>query len=104
MEGLRKNSTDCMARVITALRVCGEMNASTISFKSDVSLRTVIRVVKALEKEGLVTTRSNPNNLRSTLYTWMFIDDEGNRLTHSGSSTTGEAEKLSNPGASRCNQ
>lgn len=66
----RSASYDCMARIITALAVCGKMDRSTIKEKSDVpTYSTVVRVLRALEKEGLVKVTKEGS--RTNYYEWI---------------------------------
>ena len=70
--GKRVASHACMARIITALLVCGKMNLTTLKNKADVtSYRTIIRVLHTLEHEGLVKITLDIDNQHIKYYEWI---------------------------------
>ena len=69
--GKREASHACMARIITALLVCGKMNLTTLKHKADVtSYHTIIRALHALEHEGLIRISLDIDNQRIKYYEW----------------------------------
>ena len=69
--GKRVASHTCMARIITALLVCGKMNLTTLKHKADVaSYHTIIRALQALEREGLIKITLDIDNQHIKYYEW----------------------------------
>ena len=69
--GKREASHVCMARIITALLVCGKMNLTTLKHKADVaSYHTIMRALQALERERLIKITLDIDNQHIKYYEW----------------------------------
>ena len=69
--GRRKSSLACMAQIISALLVCGEQDAQTLSLKSGVSDESVKRSLKVLVIEGLVVRELTKVHPQKYMYKWI---------------------------------
>ena len=68
--GNRQSTIDCMAKVVRAMLVCGQVTIKVLAHKADISEDTARRAIAGLQREGLVTREARRNPTKEFIYVW----------------------------------
>lgn len=66
----RGRSLDCMARIVSAFLICGQLSRQEMELKAGVGNSTAARAAKALLLEGLIEVVPDTDYSRKIIYRW----------------------------------
>ena len=73
--GNRQSTIDCMAKVVRAMLVCGQVTIKVLAYKADISEDTARRAIAGLRREGLVMREDRRNPSKEFTYVWAGAQD-----------------------------